>query len=74
MEKTIEQIKSELPNVKIEINKKIYNGQVFGRCNQFATVAAYENTKIYNRVFISSYEFSWAAIQRAVNNNSILLT
>ena len=64
---TIEKVKSELPDVKVKIDGKIYTGEVRGRLNDFATVTVF---------FLSPgtmFTYSWETITRALNNNKPLL-
>ena len=60
--KTIKQIKEDLPDVMIETPQGIFKYRTCGRLNNYATT----------RLGSSSYEFSWYAIQRAVNNGTTL--
>lgn len=64
---TIEEIKAELPPVRIKFAGKIYRGSVSGRLNRFATVSPIPTIAL-------GFQYSWEAVQRAVNNNSVLLT
>lgn len=59
---TIKEIKEQLPDVKIRVNGKVETGKVRGRALQYAVVFVGDN----------SWEYSWEAMQRAVNKNRIL--
>jgi hypothetical protein len=63
---TIAEIKAQLPNVKIRIHGKLTTGRVTGRLNEFASVSEFQKLG-------AIYHFSWEAVQRAVNNNSVLI-
>jgi hypothetical protein len=59
---TIEEIKKELPNVKMRVDGKIIDATLHGRCNPFATVGYWTGHNSY-----ISYEYAWATIQRHLN-------
>lgn len=61
---TLKQIKEDLPQVQIIFAGKQYTGGLSGRKNKFACVWIQE--------FQVQFEFSWAAIERAVNEGHIL--
>ena len=63
---TIAEIKEQLPTVKINLNSRIVAGQISGHYNQFAAV----NTKVDG--IAMGWDFSWQAIERAINNNTAL--
>lgn len=66
---TINEIKEKLPEVKICLEGKTFAGAVLGRNNPYATVT------IKNALFgipYCSFTFSWAAIERAINNKTSL--
>lgn len=71
MERTIAQVKAELPDVKVMHNGKRHLGRVSGRLNQFATVSIGYSPAL--RDFVD-FQFSWEAIARAVNSGLPLRT
>ena len=63
---SIEQIKAELPDVKVNFLGKEFIGRVRGRKLSFASVS-------FGDTFQHSCDWSWSAIERAVNNNIALM-
>lgn len=61
---TIEQVKQDLPDVLVIFQGKTYTGHTNGRKMDFCMVWVPELS--------AHHEFSWTAIQRAVNNNHSL--
>lgn len=61
---TQEEIKEKLPPVQIEINGKIYTGQIQGRMLDFPF--------IFVPLINYKEEFSWVTITRAINENRTL--
>lgn len=64
---TIEEIKEKLPDVKVKYQGKIYNAILTGRKNTFATIHTITE---YN---VQSFDYSWQAIERAINNDTALI-
>lgn len=70
---TIEQVKRELPNVKVRIGRKVATGRVSGRLNKFATVSVTnEGTLHRNTPIWMDWQFSWEAIAHAVTTGEPL--
>ena len=64
---TIATVKAELPSVRVRIAKgKIVDGRLSGRLNEFATVCCGWSTAGRDWV---DFQFSWATIARALNEN-----
>ena len=64
---TIAEIKQKLPQVKVKINNTIVTASVSGRQLDFPIVHT-------NYLGVNlQWEFSWYAIQNAVNNNKVLI-
>lgn len=57
------QVREILPNVSIQLGKKVYRASISGRRNAFATVSVKDD-----QGFFLQYEFSWEAITRSVNS------
>lgn len=72
----IEEVKQELPPVRIEWGGDVWWGRVSGRLNQFATVTPHSRTigKRVETILGPCFEFSWAAVCRAVVNGTALKT
>lgn len=62
---TIEEIKENLPDVKIEFEGKVQSAHVRGRKNKFASVIL-KNGLVF--------EYAWQTIERVINNGSYLIT
>lgn len=62
---TIDQVKQDLPDVLVTFQGKTYTGRTNGRKMDYCSVWIQE-LDIHQ-------EFSWTAIQRAVNNNHSLI-
>ena len=75
---TISEVKAALPCVRLKIGKKYYTARPSGRLNAFASVVPEHETtksghiKDFKSLLYPAVEFSWEAVTRAVNNNSIL--
>lgn len=67
---TIEQVKEQLPSVKLFRCGKTYNATVKGRKLPFAMVCI--NPQDGNKDYELSWEFSWASITRAINTDTPL--
>ena len=63
---TIDEIKERLPDVKVSFNGDVYNGVLSGRERQFPLVT------IFHSMRAQSFEFSWSAIERAINTDTPL--
>lgn len=61
---TIKEVKESIPDVKISVNGKIYNGKVIGKLVDFPYV--------YIPELNAEYPFSWEAITRTINEASAL--
>jgi len=63
---TVNQVKEQLPLVKVEVSKKkTVSCITAGRRNQFCSV--------YNAEQRSMWEFSWESVTRSLNTNQPLL-
>ena len=62
MTHSIQTVKRNLPEVKVKVGSKIVIGKVIGRMLDFATVT----------VIGANYEFAWATIVNALNNDKPL--
>jgi len=62
---TTDEVKANLPDIRIKIGKAIYAGRVSGRKNRFAT--------IYVPDLGVDYEYAWQTIAHSINNDSPLL-
>lgn len=64
---TVNEVKAQLPDVKVAIDGRVYTGRVTGRAMPFATVT------ITHPVFGEHHiQYSWQAIKRAVNSDTPL--
>lgn len=61
---TIEEIKKILPNVQIEVNGKIFTGNILGRKLDYA--------KVYVPELFLIYEFSWESVAKSVAEKTVL--
>lgn len=59
---TINEIKEQLPDVKVNVNGKIETCQIAGRKLDYPSVYT----------SIGRFEYSWQAIERAINDNTAL--
>ena len=66
---TINETKDFLPKVKVSINGKIFEATTSGRENGFCAVTVY---KPFPGIPWQSWEYSWEAVTRAVNNKTTL--
>lgn len=60
---TIEKVKKELPEVKVNLNGRVIKGNIRGRKNRFASVS----------IGSCSWEFAWATIVHSLNSNKPLI-
>lgn len=66
---TIDEIKKNLPPVKVKLANHVTVGRVYGRQLKFAQVVVYDYTLGRH----NSWEFSWSAIEYAINNDEALI-
>ena len=66
---TVTEIKDFLPKVKLSIAGKVFEATTSGRENGFCAVTVY---KPFPGIPWQSWEFSWEAIERAINNKTAL--
>ena len=62
MNKTIEQIKEELPEIEINYNGIKYQGQIKGRKNDYASV--------YIKKYDMTFEYAWETVTRMYNKQN----
>ena len=67
---TIEEVKAQLPNVRVRFQGKIFNGNVRGRLNKLATVSIVPS-RTYPNQYVED-KFSWEAIQHSINTDTPL--
>ena len=70
-----EEVKRDLPYVKIKWAGKLYWGRISGRMNQFATVSPYQpinRRKLLATIMGPCFHFSWEAVARAVSGDCAL--
>jgi hypothetical protein len=64
---TINEIKRDLPQVRVRIGRKVLWARVTGRLNPQATVTVFADSKEYLRgPYFVDFHFSWEAIERAL--------
>ena len=74
MEKlTVQDVKRKLPMVKVKWLGLIFRAKVSGRKNKFAGVTPMYDSKGKKLKVLATFEFSWEAVTRAVNNNTHLI-
>jgi len=66
---TIEEIKDFLPKVKVRLNGKTFEATTSGRENGFCAVTVF---KPFPGIPFQSWEFSWEAIARSINEKTSL--
>jgi hypothetical protein len=68
---TVNEVKVQLPMVKIKWGNHHYWGKVTGRLNKFATVSPFEIIDHKKRVTViynaPCFEFSWITVTDAIN-------
>jgi hypothetical protein len=72
---TVNEVKQELPMVRIRWNGKHWWGRVSGRLNRFATVCpwqAIDKRKLVTTIIGPCIEFAWETVTRAVNSDTEL--
>jgi hypothetical protein len=71
---SIDEVKRELPTVKIRYSGQIWNAKVTGRLNQFASVSPHTRSrgKLVEVIMGPIYQFSWESVARAVNSDGVL--
>ncbi len=72
---TIAEVKRDLPMVKASYHGKLYWARVSGRINRFATVVPFQvisSVKRVKTILGPLNWFSWEAVARAANGESIL--
>ena len=74
---TVNEVKDQLPMVKVEWNGIHYWGKVTGRLNRFATVSPYQiidRKQLVTTILGPCFKFSWITVTDAINYNRELLT
>lgn len=61
---TTKEIREVLPYVRVSVKGKVCNGKVIGRLMSFP--------RVYVPEIDTEYTFSWEAITRAINKDSVL--
>lgn len=69
---TIARVKSELPDVRLQIGRKIVSARLSGRLNQFATVSTTNDFPRRGVPLFADWEFSWETIARSLNSGRAL--
>ena len=62
---SIEQIKAELPEVKVKVNGSVVTGHIYGRNSQFPTVYTKQDSR--------GWPFAWETIQQSLVTGKPLL-
>lgn len=65
-------VKAELPDVSIQVGRKVCRGRVTGRLNPVATVTVTEHRCGYGYPPWHDWHFSWEAIARSLNDDKPL--
>ncbi len=70
MDWTEEKIKSDLPDIKVNLGGKIYLGKISGSHLQFVRVTPFIYSLSTGRKYISgSFEVCWSTVTNCFNNN-----
>lgn len=71
---TVNEIRNELPTIRVSYRGKKWWAKVSGRQNQFATVSPYETVNGDERIKDrgTCFEFSWESVHRAATENATL--
>jgi hypothetical protein len=72
---TIDEVKRDLPPVRIEYNGRKYWGRVSGRLNKWASVSPsqlIDNRERITTVLGPVFHYSWETVTNAINNGGTL--